>query len=456
MNGHATINRFYRLIWSEKQGAWVAVAENARGRGKSSGRGAFMAALFAGLGLAPFAWAGPPGASQLPTGGQVVGGAATITQGGSQMTINQATQRGAIDWQTFNVGSQAQVNFQQPNSGSVTLNRVQDSQASQIFGRITANGQVFLSNPNGVYFSPTSSVNVGGLVATTHTIATADFMAGSNAFAHNGATGSVVNDGSLNATLGGYIALLAPQVRNNGIVIAQAGTVALAAGEQISLQFSDSRTLAGVLVSPSAIAALVENGSAVQAPGGMIIMSAQAANELQGGVVRNTGSVAATGLASRGGKIVLDSSGLVDNSGSLDASGAGGKVAISGDRMASSGTVRADGGGAITSKLAHGLVETTSAVISAQGGGGISIDGGAGKVYTSGSYSADGEQGGKVVITAHDVSLMGAKVSATGASKGGTILVGGDYQGGNASVRNAAKTSVGAGVTLNAERRRQR
>ncbi|MGK5051977.1 YDG domain-containing protein [Janthinobacterium sp. RB2P8] len=451
MNGHATINRFYRLIWSEKQGAWVAVAENVRGRGKSSGRGAFMAALFAGLGLAPFAWAGPPGANQLPTGGQVVGGAATITQGGSQMTIKQATQRGAIDWQSFNVGSQAQVNFQQPNSGSVTLNRVQDSQASQIFGRITANGQVFLSNPNGVYFGPTSSVNVGGLVATTHTIATADFMAGSNTFARNGATGSVVNDGSLNAALGGYIALLAPQVRNNGIVIAQAGTVAMAAGEQISLQFSDSRTLAGVLVSPSAIAALVENGSAVQAPGGMIIMSAQAANELQGGVVRNTGSVAATGLSSRGGKIVLDSSGLVDNSGSLDASGAGGKVAITGDRMASSGTVRADGGGAISSTLANGLVETTSAVISAQGGGSISIDGGAGKVYTSGSYNADGEQGGKVVITAHDVSLMGAKVSATGVSKGGTILVGGDYQGGNASVRNAATTSVGTGVTLNAD-----
>ena len=305
-----------------------------------------------------------------------------------------------------------------------------------------------------MYFSPTSSVNVGGLVATTHTIATADFMAGSNAFTRNGATGSVVNDGSLNAALGGYIALLAPQVRNNGIVIAQAGTVAMAAGEQISLQFSDSRTLAGVLVSPSAIAALVENGSAVQAPGGMIIMSAQAANELQGGVVRNTGSVVATGLSERGGKIVLDSSGLVDNSGSLDASGApGGKgnVTISGDRMASSGAVRADGGGTISSKLAHGLVETTSAVISAQGGGGISIDGGAGKVYTSGSYSADGEQGGKVVITAHDVSLMGAKVSATGASKGGTILVGGDYQGGNASVRNAAKTSVGAGVRLNAD-----
>lgn len=102
---------------------------------------------------------------------------------------------------------------------------------------------------------------------------------------------------------------MAPQVRNNGIVIAQAGTVAMAAGEQISLQFSDSRTLAGVLVSRSAIAALVENGSAVQAPGGMIIMSAQAANELQGGVVRNTGSVAAKIDAGTGNVSLLKADG---------------------------------------------------------------------------------------------------------------------------------------------------
>ncbi|MCC7595843.1 filamentous hemagglutinin N-terminal domain-containing protein, partial [Janthinobacterium sp. FW305-129] len=452
MSGHATINRFYRLIWSEAQGAWIAVAEHTRGRGKRSGRGAFMAALFAGLGLAPAAWAAPPAPGQLPTGGQVTGGTLSIGQTGAQMTINQASQRGAIDWQTFNVGAQAQVSFQQPNSAAVTLNRVQDSQASQIFGRITANGQVFLSNPNGVYFSPTASVSVGGLVATTHTMNTADFMAGSSTFTRNGATGAVVNDGSLQAGLGGYIAMLAPQVRNNGIVIAQAGTVAMAAGEQIALQFADSRTLAGVLVSPSAIAALVENGAAVHAPGGLIIMSAQAANQLQGGVVRNSGALEATGLAARGGKIVLDSSGLVDNGGSLDVSGSqGGAIAIAGDRMLNAGSLRADGGGAIASTLANGLVETASATVSAQEGGSIAIDGGAGKVYTSGRYQADGEHGGKVVITARDVALMGARVSATGASGGGTILVGGDYQGRNAAIRNAVNTTVGKGVTLNAD-----
>src|SRR5690348_14585224 len=53
----------------------------------------------------------PPAATQLPTNGQIVSGAATITQSGANMDINQTTQRGVIDWQTFDVGSQATVNF---------------------------------------------------------------------------------------------------------------------------------------------------------------------------------------------------------------------------------------------------------------------------------------------------------------------------------------------------------
>jgi Extended Signal Peptide of Type V secretion system len=38
MNHRASMNRIYRLIWSEVRSAWVPVAETARGRGKS-GRG---------------------------------------------------------------------------------------------------------------------------------------------------------------------------------------------------------------------------------------------------------------------------------------------------------------------------------------------------------------------------------------------------------------------------------
>ena len=324
---HASMNRIYRLIWSEILGAWVAVAENARGKGKRSGRTLLAPACAAlGLGASMAAFAAPPAPTTLPAGATVVGGQVVITQNGAAMNIQQSTARGAIDWQTFNLGAKASVNFAQPSASAVTLNRVLDAQPSQIFGRITANGQVFLSNPNGVYFSPSASVDVGGLVATTHNMSSADFMAGMNTFSRGGAMGSVINEGSLHATLGGYIALLAPEVRNYGLIMARAGTVALASGEQIKLQFGDSNTLAGVLVTPSAIAALVENRQAVLAPGGTIIMSAQAANRLMGGVINNSGALEANGLTNDGGRIMLTASDQINAGGTISANAAAGSA----------------------------------------------------------------------------------------------------------------------------------
>ena len=335
------MNKTYRLVWNDRLAAYVAVAETAKGRGKRTVRAGALAAVFmAAVGLgAPCALAGPPGLpvaptpTQLPNGGRVVGGQAGIEQSGSTLNINQSTNRAAIDWATFNVGRAAQVNFNQPGASSVTLNRVLDSNPSQIFGRISANGQVFLSNPNGVYFSPTASVDVGALVATTHSISLADFMAGKTTFERNGATASVVNEGQLKAALGGYIALLAPEVRNSGVIVANLGTVALAAGEAFELQFDSNNTLANIRVTPATIAALVENKSAVLAPGGLIILSAQALNRVQGGVVKNSGRLEASGMSLRGGKIVLSASDKIENSGSISANaaadGPAGKIEIS-------------------------------------------------------------------------------------------------------------------------------
>ncbi len=323
MFAHASMNRIYRLVWSEVLGAWVAVAENAKGRGKRGGRRALLAPAFAALGMGfGAAYAAPPAPTQLPSGGQVAAGAVAIQQNGAAMSVNQASARGVVDWQTFNVGANARVDFRQPSSSAVTLNRVLGAQPSQIFGNITANGQVFLSNPGGVYFSPSATVDVGGLVATTHSISNADFMAGKSDFTRAGATGSVVNEGTLRAALGGYVALLAPQVRNGGVVVARAGTVALAAGEAFKLQFDGATSLAGVVVAPSEIAALVENGQAVLAPGGLIILSAQAANRLQGGVVNNSGSLEASGLVNDGGRIVLGASDRISHTGTIRADAA--------------------------------------------------------------------------------------------------------------------------------------
>jgi filamentous hemagglutinin family protein len=267
----------------------------------------------------------------------VARGSATISQTATAqaaaMTVNQSSQRAIINWDSFNLGSAASINFVQPNAQAVTLNRANDHNPSQIFGRITSNGQVFLSNPSGVYFSPTASVDVGALVATSHSISDANFMAGNYQFERNGATGKVVNEGRISAGLGGYVALLAPEVQNAGVVLARAGTVALAAGEVISLQVQGGG-LAGITTTPSAIQTLIENKLAVQAPDGQIILSAVALNKLQASVIKNSGSLEANSLVAKGGKIYLEADDItLAATSKIEAKGptGGGTVLVGGD-----------------------------------------------------------------------------------------------------------------------------
>ncbi len=388
------MNRSYRLIHNQRTNTWVAVAENVKGRGKrSSGAVGMVAATGMALGMSlstAYASSNPPSANQLPAGGQVVAGQASMVQSATTLNINQSSARAALNWTTFNVGSAATVNFNQPSASSVTLNQVLDSNPSQIFGRLNANGQVFFSNPNGVYFAPGASANVGGLVATTHAISVADFMAGKNSFSRNGATGSVVNEGNLTASMGGYIALLAPEVRNNGVIVAQLGTVALAAGEAYSLQL-EGASLAHITVSPATIAALVQNGRAVHAPGGLIILSAQAVNSLQGAVVNNSGTLEASGLSSNGGVIRLDAG--------------NGQTSITGTMDVSSATAK----------------------------------------------------GGQVTATGQQVRVGdAAQINASGATGGGTVWVGGDWQGTGdlyqaSAVTMAADASIDASATQNGD-----
>ena len=241
------MNKSYRSVWNASKQTYVAAAETVSAKGKPcSGTkvAAVLSALFGGLLSAAAAQAqtSPP-VNALPTGGHVSAGQAAISQNGAHMVIQQGSDRAAINWQTFNVGKDAHVQFQQPSAASVTLNRVMSADPSQIFGRISANGQVVLTNPAGVYFGAGARVDVGGLVATTKSIGDTDFMAGKNRYERKGATGSVVNEGELKAALGGYIALLAPEVRNQGALIAQMGTVALAAGEALASKPSSTTAM---------------------------------------------------------------------------------------------------------------------------------------------------------------------------------------------------------------------
>src|ERR1700734_1432871 len=96
----------------------------------------------------------------------VTAGTATAVATQNTLKINQTTQSAAFNWSSFNIGKGDSVIFKQPNSSAVALNRIFENSPVQIFGNLTANGQVYLINLNGFLFGPTASVNVGSLLVS--------------------------------------------------------------------------------------------------------------------------------------------------------------------------------------------------------------------------------------------------------------------------------------------------
>ncbi|UQO32892.1 GLUG motif-containing protein [Burkholderia cepacia] len=327
------MNKAYSLVWNEAQGGWCAVSETARRRGKTGGGKRLLAAGVSLLGLAATS------AYALPTGGAVASGKADIATSadGKTMSINQHTDKLITNWQDFSVAGGERVSFQQPGIKSIALNRVIGTNGSQIHGQIDANGKVFVVNPNGVVFGAGAQVNVGGLVASTKNISDGDFLASNYRF--SGASGqSVENAGTITATEGGSVALLGARVSNTGVIRAQAGRVALGAGDTFTVNF-DGNGLLNLQVEGGAMDAQAHNGGLLSAEGGEVLMTARAANGLLNAVVNNSGTIEAQGLKERAGKIVLDG-GLVQVAGKLNA--AGGEVTTRGEQVKVSSDTQVD------------------------------------------------------------------------------------------------------------------
>ncbi|WP_291351517.1 filamentous hemagglutinin N-terminal domain-containing protein [Acidovorax sp. 16-64-162] len=198
------MNLIHRSIWNDQTGTFVAVSEITRSAGKkissctaAAGTGSSFSLKILAVSLMMACGAG---VHAQPVGGVVSAGSATIGGAPGNMTITQTTPNVAINWQSFGVRAGESVQFVQPGSSSVALNRVIGSDPSNILGSLTANGKVFLVNPNGILFGAGASVNVGGLVASTLAISDADFMANNYKFSGAGA-GSVLNQGTINARL---------------------------------------------------------------------------------------------------------------------------------------------------------------------------------------------------------------------------------------------------------------
>jgi filamentous hemagglutinin family protein len=340
-------------------------------------------------------------ASANPKGGQVSAGSATITQTGpTQLNIIQSTDRAAIDWQSFSIAPGEQTNFQQPVASSVTLNRVQPGDPSVIAGKLTANGQVVLINPSGITFSKGAVVDVNSLVATPTDISNSNFMAGQMKFdkPSTDPRASVVNQGTITVAQKGLAALVAPAVKNSGTIEAKLGKVVLGGAQTYTVDFYGDGLISfdvgpkvtAVPTRPDGqpVKSLVSNTGRIDAPGGTVLLTADAA----AGIVENVVDVH--------GRITARTSGQTPGSVTIDA-GPGGAAKVSG------------------------------------------------RIDVSGLKP--GQTGGSATVTGGSVNLAStARIDARGNAGGGTVKIGGGPHGQDVTVRNAQTTTVAAAAVIDA------
>ncbi|CNH71009.1 putative adhesin [Yersinia massiliensis] len=392
--------KLYKLIFCRRLGCLVAVGEFIRACGKSfssasravikdknpkSGKLSRLAMLV-GFVLGTLPWrllAHPP----LPVNGNIVVGLGEMNIDNRTLTVTQQTDKLAINWGSYDIARGHSVTYHQPSNQSMVLNRVLGNNGSQIHGRLNANGQVFLLNPNGVLFAKGAEVNVRGLVASTKSMSNQDFIGGNYKLTSSRLEERVVNQANLSATTGGYIALVGLQVDNqhSGFIDTPQGKTLFTAGQNVTLNL-DQGNLIGVQIQGRQVATLLQNGGLVRADGGVIQLTAHGKEALMDTVIDNTGILQARGLVEKMGVIHLD----------------GGDDGVISQR---------------------GAIEVSNP----QGRGGLAV-----------------LEGQRIRL------VSGSKIDASGFAEGGTVLVGGEWQGKKSQLRNAHSVVMEKGAHIDA------
>jgi filamentous hemagglutinin family protein len=285
-----------------------------------------------------------------PEGGTVAAGNVTIQQESpTKLGIIQSSDKAIVDWQKFSIAPNEQTQIYMPSASSVILNRVVGQDPSAILGRLTANGQVFLVNPNGIFFGKGSQIDVAGLVASTHNIRNADFLAGHYLFNIPGKPGAaVINEGMIRVSDTGIAAFIAPSVQNKGVVVAKLGKIVLAAANGFTLDFYGDELINFLVADEVAktafdrdgkpLTSFVENSGRIEAQGGYVLLTAKAAENAIHSVINQSGVIEATTVGTQKGEIILQAGkGSLAVSGELNASapkgGDGGFIDTSGSHV---------------------------------------------------------------------------------------------------------------------------
>jgi filamentous hemagglutinin family protein len=291
-----------------------------------------------------------------PTGGAVTSGTANISQSGTVTNITQSTSKASINWQSFSIASNETVNFIQPNSSSITLNRVIGNERSVIDGVLNANGQVWLLNSNGVLFGKNASINTAGLLATTAQLSDTDFQNENYNF-KNATANSVINEGTITIKDSGSVILASNEVRNSGTIKAVKGKVHLVGTDSYSLNLNGN-SLVNLKIDKGVLDAMVENSGHIIADGGEIYLTTNAVNELLKGVVNNTGIIEANSLDGLAGHVeIFAHGGTASIDGTIEAQG--GFVETSAKDLGVKSTAQI--------KTAHWLIDPVNIIISSAG-----------------------------------------------------------------------------------------
>ncbi len=428
-----------------------------------------------------------------PEGGLVVGGSAIIETVGVDTTIQQSSDRAIIKWDRFDISQPESVTFQQPSTGAITVNRIHDNKASQIDGNITANGNIILINQNGMTFGTHARVDVGGLVATTSDLNNdSDFMSGGSVILNRAGQpeAQIINQGAISVKQGGLAGLVAPHLENQGVIEAQLGKVTLASGDITTVDFAGDG-LIQIEVSDAVLKQNIKNGGVIRADGGRVVMTAASGRNIVESLISNEGNISARNVSGAKGNIRIEgNSTTLQNTGHINVSGdsnhEGGHVDLKGTFVSLGGHINADGkdggqinisartlsladtisaqglegtGGIITTEVTGNTWETSTSRMRVDG----KVDGGKIRSLTSfnhttsGQYSAQGNtgQGGKIDITGGSIKMLSAQVDASGATGGGQIRIGGEFQGGKNlpqdDLPNAKITTLDRGTRLRAE-----
>lgn len=385
-----------------------------------------------------------------PSGHTVVSGDVEIVEAENRIDIIQHSDIAYLTWDTFSTAIGEHIDVTQ-GPGAILYNHVPGAGPIALSGSLRADATIVLMSPGGIDISETARIDVGSLVATTAVIDPAAALAGTLTFDQPGSpTAIVLNKGRITAAEGGIVALVGPQVDNQGTIVARMGRITLAAGERFTVDFDGDQLITFAPPAdtdpergdPDRAGRLIaSNSGTLSADGGTVVMTVDAARDVVDSVINMTGVVEARSLVDRNGEILLlggaDTATLVD--GTLDVSAANTGATDTGiTDTGTTGTGASGGRVAVTGDLIWAGDNTRILAAGYADGGGIQF-GGAWQGGTPGdpdrlhtaqvTIVSDGAvfevdswdlgQGGEAVVWADRFTAFAGSISARGGARGG-------------------------------------